>query len=153
MYVIYRSSDSSINYVGEELPPGYEALIEIGHVVAEIEDSFDIDEHYTKLETGLNANWSTDKIVYNETTNYTKRNRVLEVSQIKVTTTSNKTFDGDETSQDRMGRAINALTISGETTTRWKLADNTKQEVTIDELKEALVLAGTEQSRIWMSYD
>ena len=79
-----------------------------------------------------------------------KNLKVEKVSQLKVTVTSGKVFDGDETSQDRMVRAINIASISGQIQTQWKLADNTIVMVTLDELKEALALAGQEMSRIWL---
>jgi len=79
-----------------------------------------------------------------------KRERNYLVSQIKVTTTTGKVFDGDEQSQDRMLRAINIAAVTGQSVTDWKLADNTIVEVTLDELKEALSLAGQEMSRIWL---
>lgn len=80
-------------------------------------------------------------------------NRVIKerlVSRIKVTTNTGKVFDGDEKSQERILRAINIATITGDTTTQWKMADNTIVEVTLEELKEALTLAGKEMSRIWL---
>ena len=77
-----------------------------------------------------------------------KAARDLKVSQIKVTTTSGKTFNGDEVSQGRMARAI-ASSIAGETTT-WVLADNTVATVTHNELKEALRLAGQAQTALWV---
>ena len=79
-----------------------------------------------------------------------KETRLRSVLNIKVTI-NNKVFDGDEKSQDRMLRAINIAAITGQTTTRWKLADNSKVEITLEELKEELSLAGQEMSRIWLS--
>lgn len=76
--------------------------------------------------------------------------RAAAVDAIVVTTTSGKAFDGDETSQNRMGRAIQALQAAGQPSTRWVLADNTVGAVTLAELQEALALAGAEQTRIWM---
>lgn len=77
-----------------------------------------------------------------------KIERATKVAQIKVTTSTGHIFDGDETSQNRMSRAVS---IGGDDDTiEWKLADNTKAVVTISELKEALSLAGQEQTRIWM---
>ncbi len=73
------------------------------------------------------------------------------VKAVRVTTTTGKTFDGDEKSQDRMMRAIQIASITDETTTNWKLADNTIVEVTLDELREALALAGKEMSRLWLT--
>lgn len=78
-----------------------------------------------------------------------KQTRDTLVGEIKVTTSSGKTFDGDEVSQTRMARAILALNAAGGTT-QWKLADNTVALVDSDELTEALMLAGTEQTKIWM---
>ena len=69
---------------------------------------------------------------------------------MQVIVSSGKIFDGDEKSQDRMLRAINIAVITGQTETEWKLADNTVVMVTLDELKEALALAGQEMSRIWL---
>lgn len=62
-------------------------------------------------------------------------------------------FDGDETSQDRMTRAITMFTSSGlpaDTTTAWVLADNTVAQVTIDQLTQALLLAGQKQTELWV---
>ena len=56
-------------------------------------------------------------------------------------------FDGDETSQDRMVRAAYALN-DGETV-QWVLADNTIAQVTKEQLRQALRLAGEAQTSIW----
>lgn len=79
-----------------------------------------------------------------------KERRLEAVNSVTVTSTSGKVFDGDEVSQDRMVRAISIAAITGQTTTDWKLADNTIVEVPLDELKEVLSLAGQEMSRIWL---
>ena len=73
------------------------------------------------------------------------------VDNIKVTTSTGKVFDGDEKSQDRMVRAIQIASITGQTTTNWKLADNSIVMVTLEELKEALTLAGQEMSELWLN--
>jgi len=73
------------------------------------------------------------------------------VNNIIVTTISGKLFDGNEVAQQRISRAIQALQIANQTSTKWKLADNTISDVTLVELQEALVLAGTEMTRIWIS--
>lgn len=80
----------------------------------------------------------------------TKTNRDEAVARIQVTTTSGKTFDGDETSQTRMARAVVALQAAGQTETVWVLADNVPTTVSLDELAEALALAGAEQTRLWV---
>lgn len=79
-----------------------------------------------------------------------KSARQTAVDSIKVTTSSGKIFDGDETSQTRMARAILALQATNTPSTVWVLADNTPTQVTAAELIEALALAGAEQARLWV---
>ena len=67
---------------------------------------------------------------------------------IKVTTQSGKTFDGDELSQTRIARALQIGQFTGQTSTAWKLADDTVHQVTYVELQEALTLAMLEVGRI-----
>jgi hypothetical protein len=80
-----------------------------------------------------------------------KTERTDAVSKITVEV-DGLVFDGDETSQDRMTRAITMFTSSGlpaDTTTSWVLADNTVAQVTIDRLTQALLLAGQKQTELW----
>lgn len=80
-----------------------------------------------------------------------KQARSEAVNNIKVTTTSGNVFDGDETSQARMARAILGLESAGpDATVTWVLADNTPTQATALELREALALAGAEQARLWV---
>jgi hypothetical protein len=73
--------------------------------------------------------------------------RDVQVMAIQVTTVSGKAFDGCETSQNRMARAV-AVGSAGDST-MWRLADDSWVSVTWEELKEALKLAGTEQTNLW----
>jgi hypothetical protein len=79
-----------------------------------------------------------------------KYNRLLAVNNIKVTTQAGNTFDGDETSQTRMARAILVLSTGAATSIPWVLADNTVIQASASELTEALTLAGAEQARLWI---
>lgn len=79
-----------------------------------------------------------------------KVERTATVERLTVTTASGKTFDGDEISQGRMGRAIVALDPLE--TTLWILADNTPDpNVSREELREALRLAGAAQTAVWVA--
>lgn len=78
-----------------------------------------------------------------------KAARTEAVARIQVTTSSGKTFDGDEDSQTRMARAILIGQATGLTTTQWTLADNSVAMVTGAELTEALALAGQLQAELW----
>jgi hypothetical protein len=79
-----------------------------------------------------------------------KQERNAAVANIKVTTSTGKTFDGDETSQTRMSRAIVGMQAANAQTITWVLSDNVPAEVTLAELSEALVLAGQAQAAIWV---
>ena len=79
-----------------------------------------------------------------------KAARTLAVENVKVTTAAGNTFDGDETSQTRMSRAILALSTGAAASVPWVLADNTVIQASAAELTEALVLAGAEQARLWV---
>ena len=57
-------------------------------------------------------------------------------------------FDGDETSQTRMARAMVAMTDTD--VTPWVLADNTPVMVTKAQLAVALRKAAEEQTRLWV---
>lgn len=76
-----------------------------------------------------------------------KHARAQDIKRITVTTASGHIFNGDETSQQRMQRAINVLG-DGELI-EWTLADNTRVNVARLELKEALRLAFLKQSELW----
>jgi len=77
-----------------------------------------------------------------------KASRADAVLKITITTTAGNVFDGDETSQTRMARAISVLD-DGENTP-WVLHDNTAILATKEELKEALKMAGMAQSDLWV---
>jgi hypothetical protein len=80
-----------------------------------------------------------------------KAQRERAVAAIVVTTQAGHTFDGDEVSQGRMARAILGLQSQlASTTTAWVLADNSVIQVGSIELTEALTLAGTRQTELWV---
>lgn len=78
-----------------------------------------------------------------------KKQRDAVVAAIKVTVNGN-VFDGDEVAQGRMARAVAAAEISGVGSYKWKLANDSFSEVTIEELKQALELAFRTQSELWV---
>ena len=75
-----------------------------------------------------------------------KQERAVAVSQITVEV-DGLVFDGDETSQERMARSIVALN-EGETIV-WVLHDNSIAQVSKEQLKIALRLAGQKQTELW----
>lgn len=80
-----------------------------------------------------------------------KTDRAEAVARITVEV-DGMVFDGDEKAQDRMARAITMFTSSGlppDTTTEWVLADNTVAQVTVNQLAQALLLAGQKQTELW----
>lgn len=79
-----------------------------------------------------------------------KARRAIAVESITVTTQSGKVFDGDETSQTRMARAIIALQAMNVPSIQWVLHNNTAVDVTVAELVEALALSGAAQAALWV---
>jgi hypothetical protein len=80
-----------------------------------------------------------------------KAQREAAVAAITVQAASGRVYDGDEISQGRMARAIVGLMDQPPgATVRWVLADNSAALVTMDELKEALTLAGLRQTELWV---
>jgi hypothetical protein len=78
-----------------------------------------------------------------------KVQRQTAVDAITVTV-NGKVFDGDETSQERMARALRVSDITGQTSCTWVLHDNTPVTVTRDELAQALSLAMQAQANLWV---
>lgn len=79
--------------------------------------------------------------------------RAAAVEAITVTTSAGHVFNGDETSQTRMARAIIALNAQPQTpvpTIPWVLANNAVAAVTAAELTQALALAGAAQAAVWV---
>jgi len=79
-----------------------------------------------------------------------KAARSAAVAAIVVTTAAGNAFDGDETSQGRMARAVMAMQATSTAATPWVLADNAVVQVSSVELLEALALAGAAQSALWV---
>lgn len=79
-----------------------------------------------------------------------KAARAVAVANIKVSTASGNTFDGDETSQGRMSRAILVMSTGAAEAVPWVLADNTVIQADIAELTEALTKAGAAQAALWV---
>lgn len=81
-----------------------------------------------------------------------KSKRDGEVSRISVEV-DGMTFDGDETSQNRMARKVLSAQLSGiqmSEKTDWVLADNTIASVSYEQLAKACALAGQKQSELWV---
>lgn len=59
------------------------------------------------------------------------------------------TFDGDESAQSRMARAITAAETAGLESTVWVLADNSVATVTKAQLQQALSKAMLAMGELW----
>jgi len=119
---------------------GYEAALINGEYVQSW-----ITRPFTDVE--LSEKLEAEKALIRE---QLKQQRNEMVENIIVTTSTGKQFNGDETSQTRMARAIIAMQAANVQSTTWVLATNDAVEVTVAELSEALVLAGQAQSAVWV---
>ena len=70
------------------------------------------------------------------------------LNSIVVQTSTGKSFDGDETARNNILCALTVAGFTGQTSTNWKLSDNTTATVTLEELKEALALSITKVGQI-----
>lgn len=77
-----------------------------------------------------------------------KRERAAKVAAIKVEV-DGMTFDGDESAQSRMARAITAAETAGLESTVWVLANNTVATVTKVQLQQALAKAMVAMAELW----
>lgn len=142
-----------------------ELLSQFNHALLEETPYPEYERFYFSLseDDAINENgvwkqqWKLEPIDHTEEeiTNYellkAKQERSKKVSQITVEV-DGMIFDGDETSQERMSRAITAALASNmttDTTTTWVLHDNSVATPTIAQLATALRLAGEEQTKLW----
>lgn len=77
-----------------------------------------------------------------------KKQRAEQVAAIKVEV-DGMIFDGDETSQSRMARALEVASITGMKSTVWVLADNTVATVTVEQMQKALSQAMLQMGELW----
>ncbi len=107
-----------------------------------------INEKLIQKENGL---FKKVREYHNDVKTGNKALVLEEIQNTTITTTAGNVFDADEVSQNRMQRAIHVMNYRGSSTTSWKLANNTILEVTIEELDEALALAGENQTQLWFN--
>lgn len=98
--------------------------------------------------------WSKEKIEVEINRVTTNNRKVFKSDRSKaieniVVTVNNKSFNGDEVSQNRIARTIVAMQSTNATEQRWTLSDNTSVVVTLTELIEVLSLASQAQTKLW----
>ena len=108
-----------------------------------------VDGHY--VQTWVQTPRPPEEVAAEELA-HAKTERAEAVSRI-IVTVDGMQFDGDETSQTRMSRAVVLAAVFDNdldvTTTKWVLADNTVAYPTIRQLAQALMLAGEAQTDVW----
>lgn len=102
------------------------------------------------ISLGYAVQPATQEELAEQARNEFKSSRQLAVDSIVVTTSAGRDFNGDEISQNRMARAILAMQAANVESTIWVLADNSPVSVTVAELAQALALAGSAQSALWV---
>ena len=138
-----------------ELP---ERVVEVGNVlkyrvdVQEVLVEDKVSYTYEELEfpTGMPVEICEAKVARHESVilaTRLKTSKELALASITVTV-NGKVFDGHESARNNMMSALMAAEVMGETSTNWKLADNTIATVTVAEVKEALALAIAAAGRV-----
>jgi len=113
------------------------------------------NRHYMEVQEWLKTNTpqlaytkaERDAYLLKQSITTWKQDRQQKVENIEVTY-NNVVYQGDETSQTRMTKAITALPDDS-TTIDWIAKDNSVQSLTRVDLKAILLDAGTQQSKIW----
>ena len=113
------------------------------------------NRHYKEVQEWLKTNTAQlaytkaerDAYLLKQSITAWKQDRQQKVDAIEVTY-NDIVYQGDETSQTRMTKAITALP-DDDTTIDWTAKDNSTQSLTRVDLKAILLDAGTQQSKIW----
>lgn len=144
-YILYDSENTVTQFTRcdeSEIELYQSSYIEI------IEDSFEFDSNsvYT-IENGIVVKTErTDEAYLKQSS---KANIQALVKDIEVEY-NGVIYQGDETSQDRMSRAINGLPDEV-STIYWKAKDNSVLALNKLDLKKILYLAVQEQTKIWVN--
>lgn len=78
-----------------------------------------------------------------------KAQREAALAALKVTTQAGRTYDADETSQNRIARSLQGLDAGQGI--QWVLADNTIATIPKEELEEVMHLAVVATAAIWVA--
>ena len=133
---VNKTTKTIVDVLPDNATKDYKFLIANGYSLLDIEEPM-IDGEFRDL--------TDDELLPIETVKW-KANRELLVSQIEVEYEGH-IYQGDETSQDRMSRALAVL--PDDISTTWRTSDNQNVSISKDDLKEILFLSGQEQTRIW----
>lgn len=144
-YILYDIDNTVIQFIRCD-----ESEIELyqSSYIEHDEDTFIFDNNYT-YKVKNNKVIKTERVDNLYLNQVKKQNRQILVDNIEVTY-NGIIYQGDETSQDRMSRAINGLP-DDITTIQWKAKDNSSQELTKLDLKQILYLAVQEQTKNWFN--
>ena len=113
------------------------------------------NRHYMEVQEWLKTNTAQlaytkaerDAYLLKQAITAWKQDRQTKIDAIEVTY-KGVVYQGDETSQNRMTKAITALP-DNTTTVPWTAKDNTIQNLTKIDLQAILLDAGTQQSVLW----
>ena len=113
------------------------------------------NRHYMEVQEWLKTNTAQlaytkaerDAYLLKQAITAWKQDRQTKIDAIEVTY-KGVVYQGDETSQNRMTKAITALP-DNTTTVPWTAKDNTIQNLTKVDLQAILLDAGTQQSVLW----
>ncbi|NOQ32450.1 MAG: hypothetical protein GQ570_15180 [Helicobacteraceae bacterium] len=110
------------------------------HQVIWVEDGADLGTLDYELHTYKDENGDVQPVDMSAQVKVAKNNYIKSMT---ITTNSGKQFDAHLEARINMLTAIEASKLNNLTSTKWKLATGESVEVTLDELKEASLLALT----------
>ena len=109
-------------------------------------------EKYTKV-TGAYVRSKYRETLENEI-HSSKADKLINVQKIEVkvkVSSGTFTFQGDETSQNRLSRIGWAMEKTKTPTKKWKTSDNQIVDLTIDDIAKIVMAASDEQDKLWLN--
>jgi hypothetical protein len=125
-------------------------LVNFGVVEKTRDNDGEVSSYYEYCQVEVPMEYSEDKVLgtrYAAEVQLWKEQRQDAVDAILVTY-NGKEYQGDETSQGRMSRAINGLPDDN-TTVVWVALDNSENLLTKVDLQVVLANAGMQQAMLW----
>jgi len=144
--IIKNGQFTGTQYTNEEFGQFKDFHLDRGELFVEV-DSLAIDDESGEVSVEPTQE-QIEEAQKNAYIHKSKAEKIKALSSLTVTISTGKTFDANEASRNNMLAAIQASEVVGATQTAWKLADNTIEIVTLDELKEAIALSIQEVGKI-----
>mgnify|MGYP001330002703 CR=1 FL=1 len=137
-YAINLNTKTIVDQLPDNATENHKFLVNNGYGLLELENPYKEDGSFRELTKEELAPYVLKSW---------KKDRQIKLDNLEVSY-SDVVYQADETSQDRMARAI--LNILDGESIKWVAKDNSVQILTKEDLKQIARLAGQAQTEIWI---